>query len=195
VDPLFEVSVKQGFAHADRVILSTDISQVICGQIPTSAEIHKRSDSTASDLARMEEVVMEVIEDQNLHETNIVLLQPTSPLRNFADIRGAMELFSKNRKSLIVSCCLSENTVLKTILLVNGKYSAINEQQFLFENRQNLPHSFEPNGSIFIFNSKIFSENGFTGMQLEVYEMPKERSVDIDNFADFEFVKSALSNA
>ena len=192
--PLFERAVKQGCEHSSRVILSTDIPEILSGGIFTSAEIHARSSQTAEDSATMEDVLLEVIHDKNLLNCNVLLLQPTSPLRKYCDISGAISLFLANETSLVVSCCRTSSGILKSIVGLEGKYFGIRNQEYLFQNRQNLPPLFKPNGAIFIFNSKVFLECGFNNMPLNVFEMPEERSLDIDNEYDLEMARDILKH-
>jgi CMP-N-acetylneuraminic acid synthetase len=66
---------------------------------------------------------------------------------------------------------------------------------FMEKRRQDLPVTYSLNGAIYITSPKKFIENNnlFNKRTLP-YVMPKEKSIDIDSFDDFELVESILKN-
>ena len=58
--------------------------------------------------------------------------------------------------------------------------------EILNKRRQDLPVFYRLNGAIYLAETDYLQEcNGFLGPDTFAYEMPKERSVDIDSDVDF----------
>ena len=73
-------------------------------------------------------------------------------------------------------------------------YEPIHDNSSVFMNRQDLPKVYSPNGAIYIFSVKDYLMNNYyPTSKIGVYEMPKSRSIDIDNEEDFEFVTQVIS--
>ena len=89
--PLFEWAVDLGSEVASRVILATDIEEVIQSKVKTTAEIYVRSDESASDGAPIEVLIQEIILNLGLEDAQLILLQPTSPLREIDDLKKAIK--------------------------------------------------------------------------------------------------------
>ena len=67
--------------------------------------------------------------------------------------------------------------------------------KILNKRRQDLPKYYRLNGAIYLAATKYLRErNGFFGPNTFAYEMPKERSVDIDSDLDFKLVSLLLQD-
>ena len=67
-------------------------------------------------------------------------------------------------------------------------------KEVINRNRQSLPKFYRLNGAIYVgFCSYIRSEGSFFGDETYAYVMPKERSIDIDDEADFRFAETLKS--
>lgn len=125
----------------------------------------------------------------------LVLLQPTSPLRNFEDINKSIKTFKNGNFESLFSVSESLEHPYETINLKNKRKIFYNfEKSKNFYRRQDFDiKSYFINGAIYIFkkklikNKKIYSKNnhGF-------YKMPKIRSFDINDIEDVEIVKKIL---
>jgi CMP-N-acetylneuraminic acid synthetase len=59
--------------------------------------------------------------------------------------------------------------------------------------RQDLPVAYEPNGAIYIAEINwLLRESSLITSETLGYEMPRERSIDIDNLEDFKLAESYL---
>ena len=127
-------------------------------------------------------------------------LQPTSPLRDSADIDSAIELCNKNSANAVVSVNYFTNTshlsFLKKILNSNKLYSLTSSNNKLFKTK--IPKLYSINGAIYLNNvislikSKKFVPNGSIA-----YIMPRYKSIDIDDQEDFKLasiIKKELKN-
>ncbi len=124
----------------------------------------------------------------------IMILQPTSPLRKKVDIQKSIKLFRKFKKasSLISVVKVTDNHPARMYYKKN---------EYLFRNplsekrtgnpRQKLKKMYLRNGSIYILKEKNLSKN-FLGNNPIGFEMPKERSLNIDDDFDFKIARSLV---
>ena len=95
--PLIAYSIEAGTAskYIDMVVVSTEDQEITTISEKYGAEVVKRPDSLAQDDSPTIDAVFHVIESLNIQNeklTIVVLLQPTSPLRNSQDIDSAIKL-------------------------------------------------------------------------------------------------------
>ena len=64
-----------------------------------------------------------------------------------------------------------------------------------FFSRQKTPKVFEMNASIYIFTRNFLVKNKkLFNNKTSIFEMPRERSIDIDDFLDLKLVKYLIKN-
>jgi CMP-N-acetylneuraminic acid synthetase len=119
---------------------------------------------------------------------NMMLLQPTSPLRNIFDIQECYRILESgsDRDHTVVSVVRSLSTP-RNLLVINKEGFA----QPIFKlpelNRQEQDTLYLANGAFFASKTKLLKELNFDffGGFIVPYIMPVERSVDIDTLEDF----------
>jgi N-acylneuraminate cytidylyltransferase len=106
---------------------------------------------------------------------NLMLLQPTSPLRTTIHIRKAYNIYKKNNFKNLVS-----------VIKVKNKHSSKNYFQ-----RNN--KTFKTNGAIYITNVKFFLKTKYLfNKTTYLMQMTKKSSVDIDSKNDLKTAKLYL---
>jgi CMP-N,N'-diacetyllegionaminic acid synthase len=175
-----------------KIIVSTDSNEIAKISLLAGAEVpFIRPKELSTDGASSMSVIKHAVDffsyQGEIYDL-VVMLQPTSPLRNSDDIDKAIESYLKHRKgkeATLVSCCS-----------VNSKYNWIMEKKdnravFVNNNlpvnlsRQELNLLFLPNGAIFIANTKNLQESFYTS-DIIMYEMKESHSVDIDTLKDLQ---------
>jgi CMP-N-acetylneuraminic acid synthetase len=187
--------------YINEVIVTTDDIEI--------AEISKkygakvpfiRPNELANDTADSVSVVLHVIEyykSQSVKIENIILLQPTSPLRTSEDISLAIELFEQKNADSIISVCPTEhsplwcNTLPEDLSMdnfINPKYKNTRSQD--------LPIYYRLNGAIYIIKSNILEkEKSFnTSKNSYSYIMSNEKSIDIDTKLDFIIAEQIMND-
>uniref|UniRef100_UPI0040473EBD acylneuraminate cytidylyltransferase family protein n=1 Tax=Polynucleobacter sp. TaxID=2029855 RepID=UPI0040473EBD len=185
--PLYLLAVRQASRTCDLTIFTTDIDERTLLTLPESAVLHCRSAINSTDHASMSCVLEELIKAYRLDDVDIVLLQPTSPLRMDADIKDSIDVFLTNDFDIVMSVNETSNTVFKCGTLSDGYFSAMRANSDCFQNRQVLPKVYEPNGAVYVFNSAWFKSNNYSlnADKIGASIMPKERSFDIDTETDY----------
>lgn len=123
----------------------------------------------------------------------IVLLQPTSPLRTAADIRGALDLHRPGLDPVVSVRQVEDKPNWMFRQEPGGRLRKFLESEPLATRRQDLPPLLIPNGAVYVADSVQFVETGsfFTERTLG-YEMPRERSIDIDTELDLAMAETIL---
>ena len=145
--------------------------------------LRMRPDKLSNDNAKMIQVLKDVLNNiQNKYE-NIILLQPTSPLRKLEDINKSINLFNKTKASSLVSITkLVSPFYLSKIIKLNKKMIVSKN-----ENKINYCNNYVRNGrAILITKTANVFNNNIYGNKTIGYTMPFERSIDINTNEDFE---------
>lgn len=178
----------------DEVMVSTDSENYaqIAREYGASVPF-LRSNSTSSDSASSWDTIREVLynyKKNGIVFDNFCLLQPTSPLRTFKDIRLAYELLDEKCALSIASVCVAEHSPLWC-----GKIDeSLSMDGFIkseyMNNRQKNGRFYRLNGAIYICDIKKFEEVGFVyDNECYAYIMDTRSSIDIDTELDFRFAE------
>ncbi len=175
----------------DEVMVSTDSEKY--------AEIAKqyganvpflRSEALSGDNAGSWDVVKEVLDrykDMGKDFDTICLLQPTSPLRDADDIKGAYNIFNKKASVAVISVCEMEHCPLWSNTLPEDKSLAGFLRPEADKPRQEIETYYRLNGAIYIVKTEeIYKGYNFYEEGSFAYVMPTWKSVDIDSALDFE---------
>lgn len=181
----------------DKVFVSTDSKEYAQIAEKYGADVSfLRSEDNSNDTAGSWDVVREVIrnfEQQNECFDNIMLLQPTSPLRTEEDINKAFQLMETKNANAILSVTEVEhsplwcNTLEEDLCMdrfVNEKYSGMP--------RQMLPVYYRLNGAIYLIKKEELDVSQMFRNECYAYIMPNDRSIDIDTELDFKMAEFIL---
>lgn len=194
--PLWEIAVDQASRTCDSLLISTDSTDKISKKDFENIIIDVRPERLAKDNTRMSEVIDYLIDEYRLIDENIVLLQPTSPLRTDKSIQQAINLYESQNFSMVMSVVQKDSAILKNGFVDNGYFKAINNISFSFENRQNLPNIYGPNGCIYIFSAEDFMKNkDFPTKSIGTIVMDDTESLDINDQYDFEKATELFHNS
>jgi N-acylneuraminate cytidylyltransferase len=184
--------------YIDRLILSSDDQEVIAAARLAGCESpFVRDAALATDEASSIDVVVDALRRVPGYDI-VVLLQPTSPLRNAEDIDGAIERLSSTGAPACVSVRATDDHPYWTFLLSNGgklTHFAVPPTGAPMR-RQDLPSAWCLNGAVYVARVDwIVSERSFLSPLTVGYPMPAARSLDIDTLEDVEQLKLALAAA
>lgn len=132
------------------------------------------------------------INEQKKEFEYVVLLQPTSPLRNEHDIDKAIEFLYSTKADAVVSVCEAEHSPL----WYNTLPENLSMKNFLRDDlkgkmSQDLPTYYRVNGAIYISKVKrLLKENTFfLKDNIFAFLMDVKKSVDIDSLVDFKLAE------
>jgi len=178
----------------DRLIVSTDSVEIASIAKEYGADVPGlRPAELAQDTSLTIDVIRHVINSYSNNEDIIIVLQPTTPLRNADDIRGALQLFKQyNTPHSVISVC-EHSTPLEWV------HELADTGQLLLQHRdyhirsQILPKRYVFNGGVYVNYTQHLKSGTFFDVPVYGYIMPIERSVDIDIIDDFVFAEFILS--
>ena len=191
-------AAKGALQPGDELCVSTDDAEIIQVIKNYGLEVpFVRPDELASDTASSDQVISHTIQwykDQGKSFDLIVLLQPTSPLRNANHINEAMKLW-KEDIDIVVSVKETEANPYYVLFEENESGFLRKSKEGKFTRRQDCPKVYEYNGAIYIFSVQKFLAVGLAGFSnIKKTVMPKLNSIDIDDYLDFMMAEYYIKN-
>ena len=119
----------------------------------------------------------------------LVLLQPTSPLRESSHLVEALKLFSEDI-DLVVSVKITSANPYFVLFEENSDGFLELSKKSQFTRRQDCPLVYERNGAIYIYNLKTYNQADKRQIK---YVMDEYSSIDIDNEFDWLLAELILS--
>lgn len=155
-----------------------------------------RDKDLAEDTSTTSDVVYDLLlklKDIGKEYDYLMILQPTSPLRDKEDIRNAMNLLYNKKANAVVSMCECDYLPLLTKELdeemrLDGFLSNLNKVR-----RQDFKRFYRLNGAIYLMKVDYFLKYRYV-YKKNSYAciMDKRKSIDIDDIDDFEYAEFLL---
>ncbi|EJD6508751.1 MULTISPECIES: cytidylyltransferase domain-containing protein [Providencia] len=192
--PLISWSIEaaQNSQYIDDIFVSTDDADI--AEVSTSYGVkipELRPSHLATDEASTESVITYTLDKFGKDIDIIVLLQPTSPLRNAQHIDTALEMYIEKNAFSIVSVTPCEHSPLWANTLPKNHSMGNFIRPESLKRSQELNTFYRINGAIYIFDAKKLMEYGEIRYTPESYAfiMDPIHSVDIDQSIDFSFAE------
>lgn len=199
--PLIAHTIEQAYAIADidAVYVSTDD--------PAIAEVARRYGARvpflrpaelATSSAAKVPVIQHLCQWVDEHEGSfdrIVDLDPTSPLRTVEDIEACLSLLDSETDAVITAFESEKNPYFNMVeRKSNGNIGLVCSPQGSVVARQQAPHVYSMNASIYVWHRHTLTKGLWNG-KLKLHVMPRERSIDIDSPLDFAIVEMLMKQA
>lgn len=181
----------------DRVIVSTDDEQIADVALKFGAEVpFLRPGHLASDTAKSADVMAHALKNIPGYEY-AALLQPTSPFRTAADLDAGFELWQRMPEvGGCVSVCQSMESPWHMYSFDNSNsLTPIIPTSETGQRRQDLPKAFLLNGAFYFFKiNRFWTERRLIFADSLGFEMPMDRSIDIDTLEDLTAARKQLTS-
>jgi CMP-N,N'-diacetyllegionaminic acid synthase len=203
--PLISYSIRQ--AQASNLFLivavSSDDQDILrAGSEAGATLLVSRPSELASDTAGKLPAIQHCLqEDETALGSKvdvIVDLDVTSPLRTSEDIVGAVNLLLTTDADNIITGSKSRRSPYFNMVEIgeNGYARLSKNIAEKITGRQSAPLSFDMNASIYVWHRKtLVDAKSVILAKTRLFEMPEERSIDIDTALDFEIVNYLLNKA
>lgn len=170
----------------ERIIVTTDDSEIAEISKEAGAEVIIRPPALAQDESPVIDAIFHVLDNIKGEKPDlIVLLQPTSPLRETTDIDGAIQLFLDGQCDSLMSVCPAEHSPYWYFNIKNGLLATLFDERFLKIRRQELPPAYRPNGAIYIISPETLRKHkSFYCNRTLAFVMTAKSSIDIDEEID-----------
>ncbi|OZC03430.1 cytidylyltransferase domain-containing protein [Rubricoccus marinus] len=197
--PLLAHSIEQALASGlfGVVAVSSDSEAILQVASEWGAEvIIKRPGHLATDRAPKVPVIQHAVQtaeaETGMHYDTLVDLDATSPLRVPADIVGAVGLLETRGVSQVITAMPARRSPYFNLVELDaaGHVQLSKRLDSSVSRRQDAPACFDMNASVY-----VWTREGLTNWQSPfnpdtlLYEMPEERSVDVDSPLDAEWVR------
>jgi len=191
-----------GCPQLDRVIVSSDDPEIIEVAKKCGAEApFTRPPQLAADRSKMLPVLQHSLAciESDYSVDAIVLLQPTSPLRNSKHISQAIEIFKEKSPQSVVSVTEPPHIFHPWKLMISddsGLRNFMNNEYKLGDEKTILPKVFGRNGpAILITSATAIKAGELYPNPCLPYIMDRGESIDIDDPSDLAYVEHALLNS
>ncbi len=197
--PLMAWSIEAGLKsrYINKVLVSSDDDEILQISKSFGAVSIKRPKELAGDTAATIDVICHVVQNEKKYDF-VVLLQPTSPLRNEKHIDEAIELLIEKKADAVVSVCETDYSPLWCNKLpLDGSMQNFLRDEAKKLRSQELEKYYRLNGAIYICSTdKILKERTlFISNNIFAYKMDRLYSVDIDEKIDFEIAEFLMGKA
>ncbi len=198
--PLLQYSVEAAVKANvfDEIFVSTDSKEY--AQIAENAGASVpflRSPALAKDTSSTWDAAREAIlkyREMGREFDTVAILQPTSPMREAADIlRGYDKLKEKNANLVAAVCEADHPPVWANMLPQDDSLENFISRQYAGKPRQQLPAYYRINGALYIVKTDYLMHHDNTyGEGSYAVVMSKENSIDIDDIFDFMLAETVI---
>lgn len=154
-------------------------------------EIIIRPDELSGDDIGMNDVLLHAVNNfktKNIFFKNLLLLQPTSPLRFREDYLEMCSILDDETQMIVSVKESKANPYFNLFEEVDGYLFKSKEGVFL--SRQECPSIYEYNGSLYLIKIDALLEYGIQGVQkIKKFVMPVNRSIDVDTIFDWNLLE------
>lgn len=184
----------------DAIAFSSDSDALLDAALKAGADIAvKRPDEMATDTAPKLPAIRHCLE-QAIAQTGktpeiFVDLDVTSPLRLASDITGAVALLRESGARNVITGAPARRSPYFNLVeqRTDGSVGLSKPTNPPITRRQDAPRCFDMNASIYVWRVATFLEQPAVFYpDTRLFEMPEERSIDIDSDLDFTLVELLL---
>ena len=201
--PLIAWSIEAGLSskYIDEVVVTTDSPEIANVARYHGASIpFLRPPELATDTATSFDVVKHTIDfykNELKREFNyVLLLEPTSPLRDKLDIDGSLTLLSSNvHATAVVGVCKTESQNPEFLIKISteGFLVGYANIDIKVSRRQDIADVFFLEGSIYLSQTNVLlNKKTFYHSNTLCFEVPKWKSLEIDDIEDFVMVEALM---
>ena len=181
----YTIEAAKASKYIDKIVVSTDCDEIASVSHEYCVNIIKRPIDIATDTSKVIDTVLHVL--LHINAENVILLQPTSPLRKTIHIDEAIELYEETKASI-----LSVHETKSPLFIRDKKNKPIIRQRSDIR-RQDLEPYYMVNGAIYINKAVNIDKSTSLNDNDTAYIMDKLFSMDIDEALDFSIASLLLS--
>ena len=179
-------------------VVSTDDDAIATVACDHAAPVLMRPPELAADDTPMVPVIrhaLRVLEANGERYDAVVVLQPTTPLRQPADIDNSLRLLADTGADTVISVYqVEDHHPARMYRLLDG-YLQPYDQEPPGRLRQSLPPVYHRNGAIYACWTRLLDQNTLIGPRVWPYVMPRARSLNIDDELDLAFANFLMSRS
>ena len=192
----WSIEAAQKSKYISKTVVTSDDEEILNIAKTYKVDAIKRPKELASDTATTFDAIKHAIQSSEEIYEYIMLLQPTSPLRDTKHIDEAIELLNAKDADAIISVCEMEHSPLWSNTLDDDlSMKGFLKEEVLNKRSQDLKKYYRINGAIYICKrEKLLEEKSFfLKDKIFAYLMDKRVSIDIDEEFDYEICQLLMN--
>ena len=182
----------------DRVIVSTEDSEIEKAALEAGAEVFKRPEELAQDRSTVVQVckhTLEVLNNQNEFPEFFCCIYATAIFITGKDLKDSFQLFYEKPEPDVVMGVSDFNLHPVQALEESDGFLAPKWPEYLGMQSQFHPRLVASNGTIYWARTRYFIQNpNFYCTRLKGFKIKKMRAIDLDTKEDLEYAKSIAEN-
>jgi CMP-N-acetylneuraminic acid synthetase len=194
--PLISYTIEQALAcdFISHVIVSTDDGHIakIAEQAGAQVPFMRPPELALDDTPKRDVILHAVKEWEKLGvPVDVVIdLDVTSPLRDLDDIYHCYQLLTAEVDLVITGYKSNKNPYFNMVESKADGFVALSKQVGqTFASRQTTPPVYAMNASIYVWHRHTLERGLWDNPRIKLYEMPENRSIDIDTPVDWQYVE------
>ncbi|MCS4448438.1 acylneuraminate cytidylyltransferase family protein [Clostridium botulinum] len=168
----------------DYILITTDDEEIKFIAKKKDISVIDRPSNLADDKTPLDPVVYHAVRtlESNIKKDLdiIITVQPTSPLLKAKTVEAGIRKIVDENVDTVIS--VVDDRHLAWTTNKDGKYVPKYEKRM---NRQYLPSEFRETGAIFATRREFISENSRMGKNIDLIEVSRHESIDIDSYSDW----------
>jgi CMP-N,N'-diacetyllegionaminic acid synthase len=193
----WSIEVARQVSEIDRIIVSTDDTEIGSVARTYCAEVYNRPQHLATDEALVIDALkdlLHMLKAENQIPEWVILLEPTCPLRTADDVRECLGLVAHNGYDSVATFKDAELNPHRAWRLIDGVPEVFVAGAIPWLPRQRLPKAYQLNGAVYLFRASLLAQeaNSLLLGKVGAVLMPRDRSQDIDDSVDFTIVEALL---
>jgi pseudaminic acid cytidylyltransferase len=174
----------------DRVVVSTEDDEIRSVANSFGASVHRRRSELAADSAGLVDVCLDYLDQESSAGRGwdvLACLYATAPLRTAEDIRATVALIDPPACEFAIAVTVYDHQPHQALRFSSDGDLAPMWPELVTRRASDLPMLRAGNGSTYVVSVPAFRQaKSFYGSRLKGYDMPRNRSVDIDTSDDLE---------
>ncbi len=196
--PLIQYSIEQSLEveSIDRTIVSTDDKEISTVAKKGGAEVIERPTELATDKSLVIDAIRHTVRELEKDGSGvsiIVVLEPTSPIRDIDVIKKSISILKEGRADSVATFSETDLPPHRMWNITDKKVEPFFEGANPWLPRQSQPKAYKLNGQVYALTKDILFENDedislLLGKKYPIIT-PKETAVDIDTEIDFKMIE------
>jgi len=160
----------------DRIVVSTDDDEIASISDESGVEVIRRSAELATDEATTLSALQHVL--SKIDTDTVVLLQPTSPVRDEG----------------LIDRCIEKFQTVQADNLATGFICKFKEYGTYHQRRQDMEGFFYDDGNIYVLRAELIRKGTLFGEKVEKVETTREQNIEIDDEFEFWMAEQILNS-
>ncbi|MEJ6589191.1 MAG: acylneuraminate cytidylyltransferase family protein [Crocinitomicaceae bacterium] len=195
---LYTIELAKKMFSNEQIVVNTDDLELAALAKKHGASIpFIRPQELAQDHSSSRDVIVHLLNTLKKSDSlpkAIMLLQPTSPLKELQHLQESLDLFLNHNCDMVVSVVESKTNPYFNLFEEDENGYLNKSKPGIILRRQDMPPAYEFNGAIYIFKSDSILKSEMSEFKkTKKYVMSKESSVDIDDELDWKMAEFLLT--